>query len=150
VYRLLNTLTAERKRGLSFTRSEKPDRPKKKPSAPGKEGQAITWAEERAPRWFGNANSFGGSRTPCVAASPRRAESSIFGNSKRTPDIGETVGSRRRCTDHCQRPPYRPQAQQILGPLGASHSAASLSAGAGGDRVFVITVANCPEDQRSP
>jgi hypothetical protein len=30
----------------------------------GKKGEAIEWADERAPRLFGNDNSFGESRTP--------------------------------------------------------------------------------------
>jgi hypothetical protein len=50
-------VSAERKRGLSFVRSEKPERHKKKTICAGKEGIASAWADERAPRLFGHANS---------------------------------------------------------------------------------------------
>ncbi|MGC1650926.1 MAG: hypothetical protein WA741_34305, partial [Candidatus Sulfotelmatobacter sp.] len=43
-------LSAELKRGLSFVRSKKTDRPKEETICAGEEGKAMTWADERGPR----------------------------------------------------------------------------------------------------
>ena len=58
-----------------------------------KKGKVITWADERAPTQFGNANSVGGNKTVrngCVTAQSR--DSVIIGNFKRSAGTGEGNG----------------------------------------------------------
>jgi hypothetical protein len=57
------------------------------------EGEEITWADERAPKLFGNDNSFGGSGIPRLGGDSAQGRNvAIIGSFRRTPGTRENGG----------------------------------------------------------